>query len=149
VTTPQDHDSRARWIIYTTVGLLFVALMIVMLTSYRGQPNPQSDEAQQKAQQLGEAINKAGYPSPDVDSIARVLGEDGGATCAAPDEALTQAQQKIAMSNGAAGPGMRPVNVDRLLIGGQTLIIQIYCPDKLPEFQEFVDSLSYSDVVKQ
>jgi hypothetical protein len=147
--TRQDDDPRARWIVYTAVGLLFIALMIVMLTSYRGQPDPQSDVAQQKAQQLGEAINKAGYPSPKVESIARVLGEDGGAVCAAPGDALTQAQQKIAMSNGVAGPGMRPVNVDKVLVGGELLIIQTYCPDKLPEFQEFVNSLDYSDVVKQ
>ncbi|WP_426561970.1 hypothetical protein ACPPVT_16090 [Angustibacter sp. McL0619] len=147
-TVPQDQNPRSRWIVYTTVGLLFVALMIVMLTQYRGQPDPQSDVAQQKAQQLGEAINEAGYPSPDVDSIARVLGQDGGAVCASPQDALTQGLLKVTMSNGAAGPGMRPVRIDRIVVGGQRLIIQTYCPEQLADFDEFVSTLSFSDTVK-
>ena len=55
----------------------------------------------------------------------------------------------LARTRRTCSSGMRPVNVDRILVGGQLLIIQIYCPEKLPEFQKFVDTLKFSDVVKQ
>ena len=53
------------------------------------------------------------------------------------------------MTNGAAGPGMRPVLVSRVVVGGERLIIQIYCPENLAAFDEFVSTLSFADVVSQ
>ena len=39
------------------------------------------------------------------------------------------------------GPGARPVIADSRVVQGQLLIIKIYCPDKLADFQEYVDDL--------
>ena len=41
---------------------------------------------------------------------------------------------------------MRPVIADSRVFQGQLLIIQIYCPDELEDFQEFVDDLKTDDV---
>jgi hypothetical protein len=145
-TVPQDHNPRARWVTYTAVGLLMVALAIFMVSSYRGAPGANSSDAQAKAQTLSQAITQAGFPAPDVDAIAGVLGDDGGAVCDSPNEALSQNLLKAQLANGAAGPGMRPVTVDKIVVGGQRLIIQTYCPDQLAEFDEFVATLKFADV---
>ena len=52
------------------------------------------------------------------------------------------------MSNGAAGPGMRPVIFDRRYLAGQLLILKIYCPEELPSMQSFVDKLKSGDVAQ-
>ena len=75
----------------------------------------------------------------------RVLGDDGGATCEDPNDALSRAILFSQLANGAAGPG--PGRSSRTAgRQGQLLIIQIYCPDELEDFQEFVDDLKTDDV---
>ena len=144
--TPQDHDSRSRWITYTAVALVAVVVLVFMLLSYTGQK--ETTQATQKAQELSAAITQAGFTSPDVDVIARVLGDDGGAVCANEPGSLTTGALKLQLANGAAGPGMRPVRIDRIVVGGERLIIQTYCPQNLDEFDEFVKTLKFADVVK-
>ena len=43
---------------------------------------------------------------------------------------------------------MRPVIADNRAVKGQLLAMKIYCPDKVPDVQEFVDALKLSDTVK-
>ena len=76
----------------------------------------------------------------------RVLGDDGGATCENPNDALSRAVLLSQLANGATGPGARPVIADSRVFQGQLLIIEIYCPDELDDFQEFVDDLETDDV---
>ena len=78
-------------------------------------------------------------------SIARVLGDDGGAVCANPNQALSRATLYGLLTNGSGGPGTRPVIVDNKVLQGQLAIIQVYCPDELEDFQQFVDSLTTTD----
>lgn len=77
----------------------------------------------------------------------RVLGTDGGATCTDPNEALNRAILLSQLANGAGGPGARPVIADSRVVRGQLLIIEVYCPDQLEEFQQFVDDLKTDGVV--
>ena len=79
----------------------------------------------------------------------RVLGDDGGAVCANPNKALSRATLLTQLANGASGPGARPVIADSRVVQGQVLIIQVYCPDELEEFQEFADDLKTADVASQ
>ncbi|MGH3506969.1 MAG: hypothetical protein ACRDO2_07170, partial [Nocardioidaceae bacterium] len=80
------------------------------------------------------------------DQIVRVLGDDGGAVCQNPNDSLSRSILLAQLANGAAGPGARPVIADSRVLQGQLLIIQIYCPDELEEFQQFVDELKTDDV---
>jgi hypothetical protein len=41
------------------------------------------------------------------------------------------------------------VIADSRAVRGQLLIIEIYCPDELEDFQEFVDDLKTDDVANQ
>ena len=80
--------------------------------------------------------------------VVRVLGDDGGAICQDPNGALSRAAVLGRLMNGAAGPGMRPVIADNRAVKGELLVIQIYCPDELPSFQEFVNDLNLDNLVK-
>ena len=42
---------------------------------------------------------------------------------------------------------MRPVIADNRAVKGQLLVMKVYCPAKVPTFQQFVDSLDLSDAV--
>jgi hypothetical protein len=49
------------------------------------------------------------------------------------------------IANGASGPGIRPIITDERFLQGQVLIMQVYCPDEVEDFQQFVDSLELTD----
>jgi hypothetical protein len=70
-----------------------------------------------------------------------VLGDDGGAVCANPNNALSRATFHSQLTNGAPGPGNRPVIANDRVAKGELAIIKIYCPDQLAEFQQFIDNL--------
>jgi hypothetical protein len=138
------HPTR----LYIVIIVVLVALSIWGIAAYRG--HKADEEAQQKAEQLQQKFEAAGLPTfADTDEIEKTLGTDGGAVCAEPDKSLTQGFLKLQLANGAGGPGQRPVTVAKETVQGQILIMQTYCPDKLPDFQDFVDDLDFDDVVRQ
>ena len=50
------------------------------------------------------------------------------------------------MSNGADGPGQRPIISDRDIALADTLIIDTYCPNKLPDFKSKIDKFKFDDI---
>ena len=42
----------------------------------------------------------------------------------------------------------RPVIADRRVATGLLLVVQTYCPDKVPEVQQFLDSQTFAVVVR-
>ena len=148
---PHDHapspaHKHPTWM-YIVIIVVLIALAIWGIAAYRG--HKADEESQQKAEQLQQKFEAAGLPTfADTDTIARLLGTDGGAVCDTPGKALAQGMLKLQLSNGAGGPGQRPVTVAREVVQGELLIVQTYCPDKLPDFQDFVDDLDFDDVVK-
>jgi Tfp pilus assembly protein FimT len=122
------------------LGVMVLGALLV----FRGAR--ESRQASEKADQLIAALEDAGATAPDKDQVVRVLGDDGGPTCADPNEALTRAVLLSQLANGATGPGARPVIADSRVFRGQLLIIEIYCPDELDDFEEFVDDLATDDV---
>ena len=83
---------------------------------------------------------------PSQEQIVGVLGDDGGALCKDPASALRKAILFSQLTNGAGGPGIRPVIADSKVFKGQLLAIQIYCPDQLPRFQQMVEQLKTAPV---
>ena len=53
------------------------------------------------------------------------------------------------LSNGAGGPGTRPVIADSKVAKGELAIITIYCPDKLSDFEEFIDELRTTETTPE
>lgn len=146
MTTPAETQSpRERSWIYIASLVLLGVLVVAALLVFSGAR--QTAEAQDKADELIVALEDAGARTPDRDAIVRVLGDDGGAACQDPNGALQRATLHALLTNGATGPGARPVIADNRVLRGQLMIIEIYCPDELDEFQEFADDLKTDDLV--
>ena len=138
-TQTESSTKRGRSVIYIVAMILLVVFAVVALMSFR-----QARETQQsltKADQLIAAIESAGGTAPSREQIARVLGDDGGAVCANPNDALSRATFLSQLTNGATGPGNRPVIANARIAIGEVAIIKVYCPDELAEFQQFIDDL--------
>lgn len=144
-TATETTTKRERTILYVVSVILLVAFLVGGLIAFHSARS--SQEADQKADQLIAELQAQGARTPSKDQIVRVLGDDGGAVCDNPNEALNRATLFGQMTNGAAGPGMRPVIADNKVVQGELLIIKVYCPDELDEFQKLVDDLNLNDDV--
>jgi Tfp pilus assembly protein FimT len=126
------------------IVIVLVVLVVVGLGLFHRARS--GAEARSKAEQLSAAFTAAGLPAPSTDQIVAVLGTDGGAVCVDPAGALHQAAASDQFSNGAGGPGQRPVIATRNLIEAEEQVISVYCPDQLAAFQEYVKPLRTADV---
>ena len=144
-TVEETQTQRDRRIVYAVIAGALVLLLVICLVFYRRAEA--SQEAQGKADQLIAALQQAGVRAvPSQEQIVRVLGSDGGAICKDPASALRKALLFSQLTNGAGGPGIRPVIVDSKIFKGELLVIQIYCPDELPQFQQMVEQLKTAGV---
>ena len=144
-TVEETSTPKERRTIYIVITVALVILLIIAFIFYRSAKSDQ--QAQDKANQLIAALQKAGVRAvPSEEQIVRVLGNDGGAICKNPSSALRQALLFDQLTNGASGPGRRPVIVDSRIFKGELLVIQIYCPDELPQFQQMVENLKTAGV---
>jgi hypothetical protein len=138
-------EAHRGWVFYTTVGLLLAGVLIVMLVVFQNhRHNQDARKADQLAQTLQTQLDDAGMTVPDQDTIVRVLGSDGGAVCADPGGSL-QSLRDLNGVSGAAGPGLRPGPVVERLVDAERLVVQVYCPDELGSFDDYVDSLNLGD----
>ena len=148
MSTPVETQTKRerRWL-YITSLVILGALVVGGLIAFSSAR--ETREAQEKADQLIAAIEDAGATAPSKDQIVRVLGDDGGATCDNPNDALSRSVLLAQLTNGATGPGQRPVVADSRVFKGQLLIIETYCPDELADFSAFVEDLKTDDVVNE
>jgi len=137
-------DEKRTWIYWVSLGLLILLVVIALLTFSAARSTA---KAQDKADELIAALQAKGARTPDQDQVVRVLGEDGGAICEDPGDALRRATLQGMLTNGAAGPGQRPIQADRRTVEFQLLVVQIYCPDELEDFQDAVNDLDLHDGV--
>ncbi|MEY9776500.1 hypothetical protein [Arthrobacter sp. MW3 TE3886] len=138
-THQESSTKRSRSVVYIVAMVLLVLFAVVALLNFRSARETQQSLA--KADQLIAEINAAGGTAPSREQIARVLGDDGGAVCANPNNALSRATFHSQLTNGATGPGNRPVIANDRVAKGELAIIKIYCPDQLADFQQFIDNL--------
>lgn len=143
-TQLETSTRRGRSVTYIVAVILLVVLAVIGLITFRAARETQ--QAGEKADQLISEIEAAGSTAPSREQIMRVLGDDGGAVCANPNEALSRATFLGQLMNGAGGPGARPVIADNKVVQGQLLIIEVYCPDELADFQKFVDGLETANL---
>ncbi|MET0480902.1 MAG: hypothetical protein ABWY23_07425 [Mycetocola sp.] len=140
----EQSAPRERSVFYVVAVVVLVVLGVWAVLAFGAAR--ESAQASEKANELIQTLEDAGAtatPQPEV--IARVLGDDGGAACANPNQALSRATLYGLLTNGASGPGIRPVIVDNKVLQGQLAIVKVYCPDELDDFQQFVDSLETTD----
>jgi len=139
----ESSTKRGRSVVYIVAVVLLVVLALIGLLRFSAAR--QTQRAQEKADELIAAIEETGATAPSRELIMRVLGDDGGAVCANPNDALSRAILLGQLVNGSGGPGTRPVIADNRVVQGQLRIIEVYCPDELAEFEQFVDNLSFAD----
>lgn len=140
-----EPDGNRRWIVYTAAAILAVAvgvLMAVLYSSYHA--NQDRELAEQRAAELHGKFEEIGITAFDEDQIVAVLGADGGGFCTDP-AALVKATANLGSTNGATGPGSRPSLVDERRLAGDRLVIEVYCPEQLGEFDDYVDSLNLDE----
>ena len=107
-TELETQPRRERSIIYViTVVILIVLGVIAVFTFFAAR---EAQQAEEKATELIQSLEDAGVDvTLTSEQIARVLGDDGGVVCADPNAALSRAALLDRLSNGAAGPGQRPI----------------------------------------
>ena len=76
------------------------------------------------------------------------LGDDGASVCQNPEDPMIKARYQAAITNGAAGPGQRPVIAPTQSAQAVSLTIQVYCPDRLPDYLDHLDTLKLDDTTK-
>jgi len=140
-----NDAARTRRTTYIVLAVVFLLLVGVALFAYSA--NKSTAQAEQKADQFIAGLAAAGLRTPSREQVVRVLGDDGGATCANPNSALKRGILLGELTNGAAGPGIRPIIADNKVVQGQLLIIKVYCPIEAAEFQQFVNNLRYGPVI--
>jgi hypothetical protein len=147
MNAPADPAANTRRITYILVGGVILVLLVVALVAWNS--NKETQAANQKADQLIATLNQAGLATPDKEQIVRVLGDDGGTVCADPKLALKKSIMYGLATNGAAGPGLRPVIADNRLVQAGVAVVKTYCPDELPEFPQTAEQFKTADLVNR
>jgi Tfp pilus assembly protein FimT len=143
-TQTEQQPRRERSIIYAITVVVLVVLAVIAVVSFFSAR--ETAEAQEKADELIQSLEDAGADvTLSAEQIAGVLGDDGGVVCADPNAALSRAALLDRLSNGAGGPGQRPILAEDRLVEAGVLIVQTYCPDELEEYQQFIDELNTVD----
>lgn len=142
--SPTRMWSEHRWI-YVGAIVVLVTMMIIGLFTYTQQKN--TNEAYRKANQLNDALVAKGFASRNPSNIADTLGTDGGVICEDPNSSLKRSLWLVQLSNGAGGPGMRPVIVDRQILEAGAEVIKVYCPDVLAYYQKKINDLKTAATV--
>ncbi|WP_067819990.1 hypothetical protein [Nocardia inohanensis] len=141
-----NAGDRYRKLIYISVALLLVALAVAGAIVFR--KDRETDVALRRAEVLQTRLADAGFSAPDPQVIADTMGEDGGFVCQDPTSPLIRARYRAAISNGASGPGNRPVIADSEVFTATALAIETYCPDQLAGYLEATGTLKKGDTVK-
>ncbi|MFC1411372.1 hypothetical protein ACEZCY_17525 [Streptacidiphilus sp. N1-12] len=137
--------SQHRWIYIGSIVLLIVMLVVGLFTFSAAHTG---NAANRKAQDLVKQLTAAGYDAPDQGQIARTLGTDGGVVCKDPNSALKQALWLSNLSNGAGGPGQRPVIADQRVLDAGAVVVEVYCPDELATYQKKINDLKTGKTVE-
>lgn len=141
--SPHGHHRRLYWLLSAVV----VVLLVIGLITFSAEKK--NHESQAKAQQLTQKLEQAGLRVPaSQDTIISSLGTDGGPVCENPADALGKAVLFDQLRNGAAFVGERPIIVDRRVVQGERLILETYCPEKLPKYEETIAHLEYEGTIR-
>ena len=140
------EDDKRTWIYWVALGLLVVLAVVALLTFSAARS---SAKASEKADELIAALVESGARAPSHGQVVRVLGDDGGAICEDPGNALKRAVLNSQLTNGAAGPGQRPVIVDERVVAFELLVIRTYCPDELDGLADRLEDFEFEDVINQ
>lgn len=134
------------WVVWI-ITLIVVGLATGGVFAYKQGQNNQVAES--KANQVTALFARHGLSVPvDHETLIAVLGDNGGSVCDDPNSALSKALQNEQLANGGATVGSRPTRVDRNVVEGEALILQVYCPQQLPAFEKSANARHYYNVIR-
>jgi hypothetical protein len=134
------QEKSHTWV-YVVIVVVIVALMVAGVAVRRHEKD--NREAHAKAQELITKLEAAGFKAPAEDTIVELFGTDGGAFAENPGSGLLQAQ--LVAQYGNAGPASRAVIIDKDLLQAGVIILQVYAPEKLAAYQEFLNGLKFGE----
>ncbi|GAB3735291.1 hypothetical protein GCM10027598_61350 [Amycolatopsis oliviviridis] len=141
-TVDRGSSHRQRKTVYVVVGIV---LGVLLLTGYLLFRSARSNaDAEAKADLLISRLVQEGARTPSQEQLVRLFGTDGGSICADPDAAFARATSEGGISGG--GPGTRPVLPEAALVRGQLLVVEVYCPEKLAGFKDFLNRQGFANV---
>jgi len=141
-TVDRGSSRKQRKTVYVVVGLVLGVLLLAGYLLFRSARS--NVEAEEKANILITRLVQEGARTPSQEQLVRLFGTDGGSICADPDAAFARATSEGGISGG--GPGTRPVLPEGTLARGQLLVVEVYCPEKLAGFKNFLNQQGFSDV---
>jgi len=134
------QEKSSTWV-YVVIIVVIVGLMAAGVAVRRHEKD--NREARAKAQELITKLEAAGFKAPAEDTIVELFGTSGGTFAENPGSGLLQAQ--LAMQHGNAGPASRSVIIDKDLLRAGLIILEVYAPEKLAAYQEFLDGLKFGE----
>lgn len=137
------QEKSHTWV-YITIIVVIVALMVAGVVTIRDVE--ESSEAREKAREFTTKLHDAGLPAPTVAEAARLYGVDGGPFAGRPDAELLQAE--YTWRHGTTGPAGRPLILDPDFLEAATIFVAVYQPDRLAEFQEYVNGLELEETTE-
>lgn len=144
-TVMETQSDQERRSLYIGLAVVAAVMMVVGLLMFKAGATTQA--AEDKAAQLITELENAGVPAPSSQVLVQLLGDDGGAVCADPNSALARATLLSQMTTGTGGVGQRPIIAAGRVVQGEQLILKVYCPDELADFQDFIGDLKLDDDV--
>jgi hypothetical protein len=135
----ESSTPRERRTIYVAAAIVVGVLMVIGLLAFRA--GKESKEAQDKAKALVAELQARGARAPSTDMLVGLFGTDGGAICADPTSALKKAALLTGLSTGVGGTGARPIIAQSRAVQAELLVIKVYCPDSLPNWDAFIATL--------
>ena len=143
--TASPHRHRAEaW----AIGAVLVVLAAAGVAIYKQGQNDRL--ARDRADQVIALFRSHHLRTPvDRKTVIDVLGTTGGPVCADPGGSLSKALKDQSLNNGAATVGSRPIRADRLVVEGEDLVIQVYCPTNLPAYRAYIDAKGYYPVIRR
>jgi hypothetical protein len=134
----QEQRSALRML---SIGILaLIAISMIVLGVMYEQPDATSPEAQQKASQFVMSLEATGLRVQDEEIVARIYGTTGGRACRMSDG---DDQRELGLLNAqkTGEVNQRPGQLDPRIATYERTMIATYCPERLDEFEAFVDGL--------
>lgn len=137
-----------KWI-YITAIVVLAALAVAGAVDYHQQTA--TALAEQRAAQYVAALQANGFqikdPQKAQEFIVKRFGQDGGYLLEYPGASYLRALTAVQL--GTAGPASRPVVLDRRVFLAELLALQIYRPDKVAQFKDFMAGMKYAQTLSQ
>lgn len=142
---------HAEWFKWTAAIVIIAIVALAGAVIWR-EPKVNA-EAEKKAQQLYELAIDEGFSLPSekdaVDGFKLLFGTDGGAAANTADSNIAQAQLADTVDPSTGEINQRPGPIDQRILQFESLVLEVYRPEALPEYQEFLDSLEQQKTIAE